>query len=157
VSSAENAAGIEVEIHPSRAEPTAVGCEDGAERLAAAVELAVSGEGAWEVRVSKGLAAGLGFLAADPPLARLLVEAFTSARPAGTGRERSLARLAEALRPPGREVPEETLRLLAGGLASRVSGRVLAGEAERLPQDHDLLLGFLLAPTQAGDVRVAAG
>lgn len=137
--------------------------EDGVERLADAVEAAAKGEDGWDVRVSAGLRAGLEFLAADPHLAHLLlVEALAAARPARLEHERSLERLAEALRPAsdtsGEEIlPEETLRLLAGGLASHLSGRVLAGEAERLPGDHDLLLGFLLAPTQAADARVVAG
>lgn len=136
--------------------------EDGAERLAETVGAATAGEPRWAIQVADGLHAGLEFLAADPPLAHLLlVEALAAARPARLEHERSLVRLAEALRPPadlaGGEVPEETLRLLAGGLASHVSGRVLAGEAERLPEDHDLLLGFLLAPTQAADARVAGG
>jgi AcrR family transcriptional regulator len=136
--------------------------EEGVERLADVVETATAIEASWDERVSAGLTAGLEFLAADPPLAHLLlVESLAAARPARLEHERSLARLADALRPPaaprgGEAVPEETLRLLAGGLASHVSGRVLAGEAERLPQDHDLLLDFLLAPTQAADVRVAA-
>jgi AcrR family transcriptional regulator len=137
--------------------------EDGVERLAAVVEAAAERERDWSACLSAGLRAGLEFLAADPPLAHLLlVESLAAARPARLEHERSLARLAEALRPPGalpggEVVPEETLRLLAGGLASHISGRVLAGEAEWLPQDHDLLLGFLLAPTQAADARVAAG
>jgi AcrR family transcriptional regulator len=137
--------------------------EFGVERLANVVERAASDEGDWDDRVSAGLTAGLEFLAADPAFAHLLlVESLAAARPARLEHERSLTRLAEALRPPaalpGSEVvPEETLRLLAGGLASHVSARVLAGEAARLRQDHDLLLGFLLAPTQAADARVAAG
>ena len=127
--------------------------EDGVERVAAAVEVAAGPEGSWSARVSAGLRAGLDLLAADPALAHLLlVESLAAGRPARLEHERSLVRLAEALRPPaalpaGEVVPEETLRLLAGGLASHVSSRVLAGEAERLPEDHDLLLGFLLAPT----------
>src|SRR5262249_18743746 len=137
--------------------------EDGVERLAAAVEAAALEEREWGAGLSVGLRAGLDFLAADPALAHLLlVESLAAARPARLEHERSLERLAEALRPParmpgGEVVPEETLRLLAGGLASHVSGRVLAGEAERLPRDHDLLVGFLLAPTQAADARVLAG
>jgi AcrR family transcriptional regulator len=137
--------------------------EDGVERLVGSVEDAASLETRWPIRVSDGLRAGLEFLAADPPFAHLLlVESLAAARPARLEHERSLVRLAEALRPPtdlpGAEaVPEETLRLLAGGLASHVSGRVLAGEAGRLPEDHGLLLRFLLAPTQAADARVAAG
>jgi AcrR family transcriptional regulator len=137
--------------------------EDGVERLAAAVEAASRGKNGWEARLSAGLQAGLDFLAADPPLAHLLlVEALAAARPARLEHERSLVRLAEALRPPaelpgGERVPEETVRLLAGGIASRLSGRVLAGEVERLGEDHDLLLDYLLAPSLAADARVAAG
>jgi AcrR family transcriptional regulator len=137
--------------------------EDGVERLADAVEAAAGEGGEWEVRLATGLGAGLELLAADPPLAHLLfVEALAAARPARLEHERSLVRLAEALRPPadipgGEVVPEETLRLLAGGLASHVSGRVLAGEAERLPGDRDLLLQYLLAPSVGADARVAAG
>lgn len=137
--------------------------QDGVERLAETVEAAASSEERWALRLSDGLRAGLVFLAADPPLAHLLlVESLAAARPARLEHERSLEYLAEALHPPakmsgGEVVPEETLRLLAGGLASHVSGRVLAGEAERLPQDHDLLVGFLLAPTQAADARVVTG
>jgi AcrR family transcriptional regulator len=137
--------------------------EDGVERLAAAVESAAVGESGWDAQVSAGLRGGLGFLAADPPYAHLLlVEALAAARPARLEHERSLVRLAEAMRPPaevpgGEVVPDETLRLLAGGLASHLSGRVLAGEAERLAEDHDLLLRYLLAPSSASDARAAAG
>lgn len=136
--------------------------EDGVERLAAAVEAAVQDERGWDARLSAGLRAGLDFLAADPPLAHLLlVEALAAARPARLEHERSLVRLAEALRPPaelpgGESVPEQTVRLLAGGLASHLSGRVLAGEAESLRDDHDLLLKYLLAPSLAANARVAA-
>jgi AcrR family transcriptional regulator len=137
--------------------------EDGVERLAEVVEVATDGEDDWSDQVSAGLGAGLGLLAGDPPLAHLLlVESLAAARPARLEHERSLVRLAEALRAPdnvpgGEAAPEETLRLLAGGLASHVSGRVLAGEAEQLTEDHDLLLGFLLAPTLAADARAVAG
>ncbi len=137
--------------------------EDGVERLASAVEEAASAEPRWAIRVSDGLRAGLEFLADDPPLAHLLlVESLAAARPARLEHERSLVRLAEALRPPaglpgGEAVPEETLRLLAGGLASHLSGRVLAGEAERLADDHDVLFQYLLAPSVVADARVAAG
>jgi AcrR family transcriptional regulator len=137
--------------------------EDGVERLAAAVEGAALQETAWDAQVSKGLCAALEFLAADPSLAHLLlVESLAAARPARLEHERSLVRLAEALRPPadspgGEVVPEETLRLLAGGLASHLSGRVLAGEAERLPEDRDLLLQYLLAPSLLANERVATG
>lgn len=137
--------------------------EDGVERLAAAVEAAAGPEDGWDTRISAGLRAGLDFLATDPPLAHmLLVEALAAARPARLEHERSLVRLAEALRPPGvlpggEVMPEETLRLLAGGLVSHLAGRVLAGEAERLGDDHTLLLEYLLVPSLATDARVATG
>lgn len=133
--------------------------EDGVERLVTAVEAAIENERSWEAQVSVGLLAGLELLAAGPPLAHLLlVEALAAARPARLEHERSLVRLAEALRPPGAgsndTVSEETARLLAGGLASHASARVLAGEAERLSEDHDLLLRYLLAPYEALTARV---
>jgi AcrR family transcriptional regulator len=123
--------------------------EDGVERLVAAVEEVVEDRQGWEDRVAAGLRAGLEFLAADPPLAHLLlVESLAAARPARLEHERSLVRLAEALRPPGVDaVSEETMRLLAGGLVSHLSRRVLADEAEHLAEDYDLLLQYLLTAT----------
>ena len=126
--------------------------EDGVERLVAAVVAAAGDEREWPSRLSAGLLAGLEFLAACPALAHLLlVESLAAARPARLEHERTLTRLAQALRPSvaggGSAVSEETARLLAGGLASHLSGRVLAGQAERLPESHELLCGYLLAPS----------
>jgi AcrR family transcriptional regulator len=141
--------------------------EDGVEQLAVVVEEAVQGERDPEAQVSAGLRAGLEFLAARPSLAHLLlVEALAAARPARLEHERSLVQLAEALRLvaagiPGDEVvSEETARLLAGGVASLLSAKVLAGEAEQLPESHDLLLGYLLtallpAASRSADERRA--
>lgn len=127
--------------------------EDGMERLGAVVEQAIKGEPGWASRLSTGLMAGLEFLAADPPMAHLLfVESLAAARPARLEHERSLERLAQVLRPPaigGKGVSEETARMLAGGLASHLSGRILVGEAKRLPQSHDSLVKYLLAPSLA--------
>lgn len=128
---------------------------DAVERLSAVVEEATLSERGWANRLSVGLSAGLAFLAADPPLAHLLfVESLAAARPARREHERSLERLAEVLRPPAEDggegtISEDTARMLAGGLASHISGRVLAGEAERLPELHDALLQYLLAPSLA--------
>jgi AcrR family transcriptional regulator len=130
--------------------------EDGVGRLAACVESAALTERDWANRLSAGLRAGLRFLADDPALAHLLlVESLAAARPARLEHERSLERLAEVLRPPAPGgsaeggVSGETARLLAGGLASHLSGRVLTGEAEALPGDHELLLRYVLAPARA--------
>lgn len=128
--------------------------DDGVERLTAAVGEAGEGELGWSAQLSAALRAGLDFLAADPSLAHLLlVESLAAARPIRLEHERTLAQLAEALRAPGGElegsatISEETARLLAGGLASHLSGLVLAGETDRLPDSHDLLLQYLLAPS----------
>jgi AcrR family transcriptional regulator len=141
--------------------------DDGVERLVDAVEVAVEGGSDWAGGLSAGLRAGLDFLAASPPLAHLLlVESLAASRPARLEHERTLERLAAALRPPpsesvggvaltGTALTAETGRLLAGGLASHLSGRVLAGEAERLPESHDLLLPYLLAPFLAATSRSA--
>jgi AcrR family transcriptional regulator len=126
--------------------------EDGIERLSEAVETAVQSGRGWPAQLSDGLGAGLEFLASNPPLAHLLlVESLAAARPARLEHERTLVQLAEALRlPPGGEaLSPETARLLAGGLVSHLSGLVLAGEVERLPEQHDLLLQYLLAPSLA--------
>jgi AcrR family transcriptional regulator len=127
--------------------------EDGVGWLAIAVEEAAREERSWANQVSAGLRAGLVFLASNPLLAHLLfVESLAAARPARLEHERSLDRLAEALRPPAAadgEVSVETARMLAGGLASHLSGRILAGEAERLPELHGPLLQYLLAPSLA--------
>lgn len=127
--------------------------DDGVERLAAAVVGAATEQAEWPDRVSEGLRAGLELLAAEPRLAHLLlVEAPAAARPARLEHERSLTELAEALRlpaegpPAGETLSEDTARLLAGGLVSHLSGRVLAGEAERLPELHGVLLEYLLTP-----------
>jgi hypothetical protein len=123
---------------------------EGVERLTAAVATAVDADGEWDARLAAGLRAGLEFLAADPALARLLlVEPLTAGGNARLEHERSVARLAEALRPPaalsgGDPVSDEILLLQAHGLVSYLSGRVLAGESECLADAHEPLLRFLL-------------
>lgn len=136
--------------------------EEGVERLETAIEEVLENQGEWPVRLSAGLRGGLEFLATDPPLAHLLlVESLAASRPARLEHERTLARLAQVLRSQAETsagavaVSPETARLLAGGLASHLSGRVLAGEAERLPESHDLLLGYLLAPVLPAASRSA--
>jgi AcrR family transcriptional regulator len=128
--------------------------EDGIARLEDAIGTAAGDERDRTPRLSAGLAAGLDFLAANPPLAHLLlVESLAAPRPARLEHERTLTRLGQVLRrspgapPGGAAVSEETARLLAGGLVSHLSSRVLAGEAERLPESRELLLSYLLAPS----------
>ncbi len=134
---------------------------DAVQRVSIELDGATRGVQGWLPRVSAGLRAGLDLLASDPPLAHLLlVESLAATRPARLEHERTLSRLAAALRPlfgdPAREaMPEETARLLAGGLASYLCGRVLGGEAELLPESYDLLLVFLLTPSLPATARLA--
>ena len=133
--------------------------EDGVESLAAAVFEAAGSKLDGAARLSAGLRAGLGFLAADPLRARLLfVDALDPACPIRLEYERSLERLGKALSATAGEdgdgaIDAELARLLAGGLASYIAGRILAGEVERLPDHHNVLLEYLLAPSQATSHR----
>jgi AcrR family transcriptional regulator len=148
----------------SKEECFAVAYHDGVEQLFGVIAEAIQGERGWVAGVSTGLRAGLGFLADNPPLAHLiLVESLAAARPARLEHELTLGRLAETLRPPlgdiGRDeaLSEETARLLAGGIASHLSGRVLAGEAEQLADSHELLLRYLLAPSLPDTAAAQSG
>jgi len=136
---------------------------EGVERLAGAVATAVDEAGDPADTLDAGLDAGLELLAAEPALAHLLlVESLAAARPARIEHERTLGRLANALRQASRgsagedALPPETARLLAGGLASHLSGRILAGEAADLPASRDLLLGYLRAALPARSRPLAA-
>ena len=74
---------------------------DGVDRLSKSIEAAIGEERKWDPRLSLGLRGALDFLAADPPLAHLLlVEALAASRPARLEHECSLARLARLLSPP---------------------------------------------------------
>jgi hypothetical protein len=121
--------------------------EEGAERLAAAVAHAVAGESEWDARVAAGLGAGLELLAADPPLARvLLVEAPAAGSDVRLEHERRLVELGEVLLPSADpRSPGVMGELLARGLVSYLSGRVLAGEVEQLADAHEFLMEYLLA------------
>jgi AcrR family transcriptional regulator len=135
--------------------------EDGVERLVLTIETAIEGSHSWFERLDAGLGAALDFLAGDPPLANLLlIESLAAARPARLEYERSLQRLARALQPPpgfagASPIDEVTARIFAGGIVSHVSGRLLGGEAERLPELRELLLDYLLAPYRAAASRPA--
>jgi hypothetical protein len=121
------------------------------EQLAAAVAEATRGKTGWDECVEAGLGVGLAFIAGEPRLARFLAEAPGADPVARAEYDEALIRLAEALRAAAAESPDpdeerisiERARLLAGGLAVHVAGRVRCGEAERLPGDRDLLLRYL--------------
>lgn len=124
--------------------------------MGAAVKAGSEEEGRCETRLSSGLRAGLEFLAADPELAHLLlVDSLAAARPVRLEHERVMTELAEALNPlvselrGGELLHGEAALMLAGGLVSYLSGRVLAGEAKDLADAHGFLLEYLRAPSGA--------
>jgi hypothetical protein len=127
--------------------------------LSTTVRAAVAADCSWPSRLSAGLGAALDALAADPVLARLLlVESRASLHPARPDYERALARLARVLADQsrdggGRAITPELADLLAAGVASHLAGRVLAGEADRLPESRSLLLEYLLAPARLAAPR----
>jgi hypothetical protein len=133
----------------STSTPSAFG--DGERRLVAAVEAAVGAESDGMRRLSGGLGAALEFLAGDPALAKLLlIDSLRSERRARLEYEAALERLAGALREAQESISDaptlspENASLLAGGIVSHLGGRVLRGEAGRLPESHDLLLRFVV-------------
>lgn len=105
-----------------------------------------------EERVERSLAAGLGALASDPEMARML---FVEAPSAGEGialrYHEWLGRYGTLLRSaapdlPVRAIPApEVEGVIVGGIASRVASEVLNGRASKLPDLTAPLVEYLLA------------
>ncbi|MEA2493770.1 MAG: hypothetical protein QOJ29_1681 [Thermoleophilaceae bacterium] len=106
-------------------------------------------DASWRERLSAGLAAYLERLAAQPTSARVLNVDVLGAGPRALElRERVLDRFAEQYRGLGEK---ELQRALVGGIAEMVQARLLAGEAELLPELLPTLERFALAVVGAGD------
>lgn len=98
-------------------------------------------------RLRAGLAAYLQGLADNPVAARVLIIDILGAGPRALAmREQMRVRWAESYR--GISQDEDVLRALVGGIAELVQARLLAGEAERLPE---------LVPTLERFVRAVVG
>jgi AcrR family transcriptional regulator len=105
-----------------------------------------------EERVERSLAAGLGALAAEPDVARLL---FVEAPSAGKGialryhewlqRYGILLRSAAPEMPPEAQPAPEVEGVIVGGIASRVASEVLNGRAPKLPDLAAPLVEYVLA------------
>jgi AcrR family transcriptional regulator len=118
-------------------------------RVAAAC--AESAGGAWPQRVRDGIQALLEMLAAEPALASIaLVEGLRAGRGVYDRYQSALEAFVHDLRegappgPGGAEVPEATDEAVVGGVASMLGRRVLAREAEQLPQLFPEILEFVL-------------
>jgi AcrR family transcriptional regulator len=107
----------------------------------------------WSLRVRDALEALLTFLAADPPLASIaLVEGLRAGRGVYDRYQAAVESFVPALRegaptaPDGSRVPQATDEAVVGGIASLLSRRVLAGEAEKLDALLPEVLEFALTP-----------
>ncbi len=107
----------------------------------------------WPLQIRSALAAGLGFFAASPELARLCIsEPFVAGPTISRRYQEQIERLASHLR-RGRELsaeaanfPATTERGLVGSIASQIGRKVSAGEAEALPELLPDLTQFALTP-----------
>jgi AcrR family transcriptional regulator len=126
------------------------------ERVAAAAGV----EDEWPAGVRAGIAEMLRLLAADPPLARLIVVEAQQAGPAARERQRAcLTRFAEALRtgsPRDRELPPELEELLLGGVLFTIAGYVEGDRTELLPDLTPQLVEYLLSPYLSPRLPLAA-
>jgi AcrR family transcriptional regulator len=122
--------------------------------LCGEVEAAVGGIDGWEQRVRTGTAEALRLLAANPLVAHLVaVEAYRAGEAAQERQHAMLDRFASALRAghPGRpELPDEMADLLLGGVVALVGRYVASGQAGRLQEATDAVVGFLLIPYVGG-------
>lgn len=116
---------------------------------------AVAPEPDWPRRAIVGTRAVLGFLAAEPDLARLLLVESRGAGPAVAARfAEAVAELIPLLRMGRKErrveaerpLPESTEDSVLGSLVSLAHRKVAAGEAERLEELLPQCVEFVLAP-----------
>jgi len=129
---------------------------------------AIEGVEEWPQRAIAATRAVLGFLAAEPNLARLCLVESRVAGPAVTARFNEAAgglapllRQGRAERPAGeRPLPDSTEDSTIGSLVSLVHRKVAAGEAERLgdllPDCAELVLLPYLGPVEAARLARAA-
>jgi AcrR family transcriptional regulator len=127
--------------------------EAAVERIREQVREACEGveEEEWARRVSVGIGALLELFAAEPALASIaLVEGLRAGRgvydryQAAVDSFVFLLRQGAPMTPEDTEVPEATDEAVVGGIAAMLGRRILAGEAERLPELFPEILEFAL-------------
>ncbi|HEX8752797.1 MAG TPA: TetR/AcrR family transcriptional regulator [Solirubrobacterales bacterium] len=109
--------------------------------------------GAWGPRVRAGIAALVGLLESDPPLAKLaLVEGLRAGRGVYDRYQLAVESFVPQLQqgapeaPGGGAVPAATGEAVVGGIASLLGRRVLAGETDQLGPLLPDVLRFALTP-----------
>lgn len=123
------------------------------DHLEGVVAAAVAEEPDWPRQVIAALRAALGFFAAEPDLARLVLVEPVSATPAIAIRFREAVlgcvpplALGREVLPAGAALPESTEDSLLGGIVSLCTRAILAGETEGMPGLLPDLVDFTLTP-----------
>ena len=119
-------------------------------RLLEEVDRACVGEGDWQAKVRRGVNTALTLLAADPPTARLLTVEVLALGPEGAERnDAAVEAFSKRLRGGGEgDVAPTGLSVkwvLVAGISMLIGKRVLAGEADGLPQLEDDLVAAIVA------------
>src|SRR5215213_6144547 len=126
-------------------------------RIRDAVRVAAREHESWDASVRAGIEALLGFLAAEPALARLLVVEVTGAGPSALRRRAEAVRsFAAMLAGTSEEDASVGAQVAAGGIWEVVHAWVLEGRAEELPQLADALVECAKAQIEPEDQGVRA-
>jgi AcrR family transcriptional regulator len=114
------------------------------------VDHAVAGAEDWPGRIRAAAAEALRLLGANPAVAHLFaVEALQAGPAARERQQQGLARFAAALRqgrPAGASSAPELEDLLLGGIVALIARYLTTGRAERLPEETETLVEYLLIP-----------
>jgi AcrR family transcriptional regulator len=135
---------------------------DAMDRLVAEILAAALAEEEWRLQVRAGVVAFLGFVAAEPDVARaLLVEVEVAGGAALAKREETIERLGEALDsvreqlPAAERPPPLTGLFVAGGIAGYAGEWLAAGEPATVWQGLPELIRFATGP-YLGEAAAAA-
>ena len=131
--------------------------EAAAIRARDAIRTSSRNEEDWDVAVRAGIEALMGFLAAEPELARLLVVEVTGAGPTAMHRRSEAVReFAAMLARTGKADAPLSAQVAVGGIWEVVHALVLEGRADELPELADGLVECALAQGGGQDqVRAA--
>ena len=109
--------------------------------------------GAWEAKVRVGLAAFLGYVAENPPLARVCLCESQSAGPVALDhyelalrRFDPLFRLGRRNSPMGADLPESMEDIVVGGIVWMINKSLLHGEGDRIESSLPAIVEFALTP-----------
>ena len=131
--------------------------EAAAIRARDAIRTSSRNEDDWDVSVRAGIEALMGFLAAEPELARLLVVEVTGAGPTAMHRRSEAVReFAAMLARTGKSDAPLSAQVAVGGIWEVVHAFVLDGRSDELPELADALVECVKAQIEPNDGVQAA-